>query len=259
MLPAVDAAARYEVLATRVHAWTMVEWHRAIRSAIDTGRRIVVAGQNLHGVSVYHRDAAMRRLHGRAYVRVDGMPLILWGRLLGYPLRREHRVTWVDWMPVLMHHAEEAGWRVFYLGAEPGVARRGAEALRRRFPGLQIRTHHGSFDTTPGSRDNGHVLRRIESSAPHLLLVGMGMPRQERWVLANVDRLSVPAVLTCGAAIEYFAGTRPIPPRWIGGVGLEWLYRLARDPRRLGRRYLIEPWGLLGLAVRDLRWRRDRR
>jgi N-acetylglucosaminyldiphosphoundecaprenol N-acetyl-beta-D-mannosaminyltransferase len=98
------------------------------------------------------------------------------------------------------------------------------------------------------------VLELIRQHNPDVLIVGMGMPRQERWLLANHDKLAAPVLLTSGAAIDYVAGEIPTPPRWLGPLGLEWLYRLASEPRRLWRRYLLEPWFAVALFVRDL-WR----
>lgn len=255
-LKVVDPALRFiELLGTRVYPLTIADLHDLISAAIAEARRVVIASQNLHGIYVFHRSEAMRSLHRKALPRIDGMPLVFLGRLLGYPVHREHRVTWVDWMEPLMVEASRKGWRVFYLGGRPGVVDDGVAILRARVPELEIQFAHGHFDARPGSPENEAVLAAIEAYEPHILLVGMGMPRQEAWIDANLDRLHVNAVLTCGAAIEYVAGAMPTPPRWMGRFGLEWLYRLGSDPRRLAKRYLIEPWSLSGLFVSDV-WRR---
>jgi N-acetylglucosaminyldiphosphoundecaprenol N-acetyl-beta-D-mannosaminyltransferase len=158
----------------------------------------------------------------------------------------------MDWMDPFCREAATRGWRVFYLGSKEGVAEAGAKILRQRHPGLRMVTHHGYVDTTPGSAGSLEVLATISAAQPDVLLVGMGMPLQERWVLAHHESLEVPVVLTCGAAIEYVAGVMPTPPRWLGRLGLEWLYRLVSAPRRLWRRYLIEPWSVLGVAAKDV-------
>jgi N-acetylglucosaminyldiphosphoundecaprenol N-acetyl-beta-D-mannosaminyltransferase len=220
---------------------------------VGSGRQLVAAYQNLHGIRMYHRDPSFRALHDRSHVLIDGLPLVMWGKLLGYPLRRRHRVTWVDWLPRLLAHAAERQWSVYYLGAGPGVAEQGAAVFRERLPDLELRTHHGYFD--PEGEENDRVVADINDWTTDILLVGMGMPRQEQWLLENLDRLRPPAVFTCGAAIEYFAGTMPQPPRWMGPVGLEWLRRLLAEPGRLWKRYLLEPWSLLPHAVRDIRER----
>lgn len=98
--------------------------------------------------------------------------------------------------------------------------------------------------------ENERVLARINAWHPDILLVGMGMGRQERWVLENRDRLDVPVVAVCGACIEYFAGSVKTAPRWLGPLGLEWAFRLLSDPRRFAWRYLVEPWLAIAFLVR---------
>src|SRR5690625_2620345 len=98
------------MLGARVCALTIADLHRLVGDAIALDRQIVVTSQNMHGIRMYHRHEMVRQLHAQAYTRIDGMPLILFGRLLGYPLRREHRVTWVDWIEPLMTTAAEERW-----------------------------------------------------------------------------------------------------------------------------------------------------
>jgi N-acetylglucosaminyldiphosphoundecaprenol N-acetyl-beta-D-mannosaminyltransferase len=258
-LPESPKDKRFRLLGVEVHALSADDLHQLMRRAIADRKRISVVSQNLHGVYSYHREPAMKDLHARSFVRVDGIPILWWGKLLGYRFRAEHRMGWVDWMPRFLDTASAASWRVFYLGAPPGIAAEGANRLLARFPAATIGTHHGHFDQRPDSSQNGAVLRTINDFRPDILLVGMGMPRQERWVLQNRERLDVPVVVTCGAAIEYFAGTMKTPPRWTGALGVEWLYRLISEPRRLAKRYLLEPWALLPLVARDLYWLAVRR
>lgn len=251
-IPPAVPAPECELLGVRVSPMTMDEIHTAIRQTIARDGKLVVVSQNLHGVFVYHRNEKMRALHARAIPRIDGMSLVMAGRILGLPLRREHRITWMDWIDPLMSEAVRNGWRVFYLGSRPDVMARGIEVLRGRHPGLEITGRDGYFDASAGSEGNESVLDDIARARPHILMVGMGMPRQEAWVHDNLERIEANVILTCGAAIDYVAGMIPTPPRWMGQVGLEWLYRLASEPRRLGYRYLVEPWYLGGLFLRDL-------
>lgn len=242
----------YTILGSRVNALAIEDLHQIISETIATGRKCIIASQNLHGVYMARRDERMRSFYQCAdYVRIDGMPLVLWARFLGYPLTREHRVTWVDWLKPLLCEAASRGWRVFYLGSKPGVADAGAKRLRAEVPGVQLETAHGYFDPRPESKENQRVVEEINAFAPHILMVGMGMPRQERWILDNFESLGANVFLPCGACIDYIAGVIPTPPRWMGRSGLEWLARLVSEPRRLWRRYLVEPWFLVDLFVRD--------
>lgn len=241
---------KYRLLGVPVEARDMEGWQALVADAVASRIRLLVAYQNLHGVHMYHREPEFRALHDRSHVLIDGLPLVLWGKLLGYPLRRSDRLTGVDWVPPLLAHAAERQWRVYYLGGRPGVAEQGAAVLRERLPDLRLRTRHGYFDAH--GEENDRVVADINGSKAEILLVGMGMPRQEQWVLQNIARLRPVAVLTCGATIEYFAGTIATPPRWTGPMALEWLGRLLTEPARMWKRYLLEPWSLFPHAARDL-------
>jgi N-acetylglucosaminyldiphosphoundecaprenol N-acetyl-beta-D-mannosaminyltransferase len=171
--------------------------------------------------------------------------------MIGLQLRREHRATSLDFMPLLLPMAVEKSWRIYYLGSRPEVAERAALKLRALYRGLQIRAHHGYFDVSKSSEENREVLADITSFAPHLLLVGMGMPRQEIWILENRAELFANVISPCGAHMDYVADEIPTAPRWLALIYLEWLYRLIAEPRRLWYRYLVEPWFLMKLLVRE--------
>lgn len=248
------APERIRLTGAPVDPLTMEELEEQIAAAIGDRRRLIVGHQNLHGLYLWPRAAAMRRFAELAdRVFIDGMALVALARGLGHPVTRAHRVTYADWIDPLMAVCAREGWRVVHVGGRPGVGERAASELRRRHPGLSI-------DSTPGYLDadqSRRIVDRIADDPPQLLLVGMGMPRQEAWVVDHADRLPAIVVLTCGACMDYVAGAIATPPRWLGRWGLEWLYRLASEPRRLAARYLWEPWPVLLRYLR--RWRRERR
>lgn len=234
---------RVSFLGIQVEALSMPELNAIVAGAIESGERLIVANHNLHSIYLYHHDSKMQAFYAAAdHIHADGMAVVALARLLGIPLRREHRVTFVDWMGPLSYAAATNGWRVFYLGSQPGIAERGAEALRLRYPGLKIETAHGFFDPSPASAEAEALVVRIKAWQPHLLITGMGMPRQEHWIIDHAHKLPPCVVLNGGAALDYFAGVIPTPPRWAGRCGLEWLFRLFAEPRRLWSRYLVEPW-----------------
>jgi N-acetylglucosaminyldiphosphoundecaprenol N-acetyl-beta-D-mannosaminyltransferase len=242
--------ASYQLLGVRVHAMTVDDLYATVERAVREERRWVIGNHNLHSVYLYHRHGEMRRFCDDAdYVFIDGMPLVALGRMLGFGLHRRHRFTSADWANPFMQRAAENGWRVFLLGSRPGVAERAADVLRGATPGLEVATAHGHFDVSPGSPESEAVLSSIRQFRPHVLIVGMGMPLQERWINENRDRIEANAILNLGAVLDYVSGAVPTPPRWLGRVGFEWLGRLAYEPRRLWRRYLVEPWFLLPLVL----------
>jgi len=248
------------MLGVKVQALTMSELNECIAEAVSRDERCIIANHNLHSVYLYHHDTKMREYYKRAEnVHIDGFPLIYMGKVLGLPLSGRHRVGYIDWVDSLMSEAANSGWRVFYVGSRPGVASRAAEILRSRIPGLEIETNDGYFDSSKGSRESVALCDRVNAYAPHVLMVGMGMPKQEHWILDHYQKLNVNAILNAGACVDYVAGVIPTPPRWLGPLGLEWTFRMVSEPRRLWRRYLLEPWSVLGLFAKDiLRARRKR-
>lgn len=243
----------HRLLGVRVSAMTVPQMHDLIDDAVTRRERFMMVSQNLHSVYTVHRDEHLRRAQELATrIRIDGIPIVYFGRMLGLPLAPKHRTGWMDWLDPFMRTAVERGWRVHYVGSKPGIADRGGEILRERYPGLVIETDHGYFPLEPGEAAFEAVVDRVRTNAPDVLIVGMGMPRQERFLLHVYDRVDVPVLLTAGACIDYVVGVIPVPPRWLGVLGLEWVFRLVSEPRRLWRRYLLEPWFAVGLFFRDV-------
>lgn len=241
-----------QLLGVQVNLLSMSQLNYLIEQIISDDRQNIIANHNLNSVYIYHHNSIMQNFYRLAdYVHVDGMALIYLGKLLKLPCKRIHRVTYADWIWSLMVKAEEQGWRVMYLGSKPGIADQGASVLRNIYPSLQIVTQHGYFSLESNNSDNQMVIEKIQSYKPNILMVGMGMPRQEKWILENYAQIKANVILPCGACIDYVAGEVPTPPRWMGKVGLEWLYRLITEPKRLWRRYLFESWFIIPVFLRE--------
>ena len=244
---------RYNFLDICVDAITRTDLDAIVADSIKNERRLLIGNHNLHSLYLFHQSAVMRSFYAAAdRVHVDGIFIIWLAKLLGVPLRTEHRTGYLDWLPSMMTVVRDRGWRVFYLGSRPGILEDGLRKLREQYPGLQIEGRHGYFDKSVRSLDNLDVLTEIAQYQPDLLMVGMGMPIQEEWIVQNIGHLPVSTVVACGALIDYVAGVIPTPPRWLGPAGLEWAFRLFTEPRRLSRRYLIEPWKIALLVRRHL-------
>ncbi|MGF1541123.1 MAG: WecB/TagA/CpsF family glycosyltransferase, partial [Pleurocapsa sp.] len=243
----------YQLLGVQVNLLDMNQLNSLIVKAVKHQTKWIIANHNLNSLYIYHHNSQMRAFYNQAnYIHIDGMALVLLGKLLGIPCQRKHRVTYADWVWSLMEKAVEQDWRILYLGAKPGVADKGAEILQNQYPNLQIDTIHGYFNPAPDNSENQIVLDKINFYQPHVLMVGMGMPRQEQWILDNIDRINTNVILPSGACIDYVAGAIKTPPRWMGKIGLEWLYRLITEPNRLWKRYLIEPWFIAWLFLKEL-------
>jgi N-acetylglucosaminyldiphosphoundecaprenol N-acetyl-beta-D-mannosaminyltransferase len=202
------------------------------------GGRALVAHANITGLNLAYEQGWLRDFYNRCdLVYCDGMGVMLGARFLGQ--RIPERYTLADWVWPLADQAAQRGVALYLLGNPPGVAARAAESLRRRFPSLRIAgAQHGFFDKTPGSPQNQAVVEQINAAQPGILLLGFGMPLQERWLLENWPSLNVNVAITCGALFEYLSGDLPRGPRWMTGHYLEWLARLLISPRRYARRYL---------------------
>ena len=235
-----------DLLGIRIQALSKRDLVEAVSSAVPGAAPSIIGNHNLHSLYLWLHESRMREFYTQAdYIHIDGMSIVLLGRLLGLPLRREHRTGYMDFLPILANEAVRRDWRIFYLGSKPGVAEKAARILRDQYPGLQIFTHHGHFEVKQNGPENQSVLAEIRAYAPHILMVGMGMPRQEAWVIENRKDIASRAVFCCGALLDYVAGEIPTPPRWIGLLGFEWLYRLLSEPERLWQRYLLEPWSVI--------------
>jgi N-acetylglucosaminyldiphosphoundecaprenol N-acetyl-beta-D-mannosaminyltransferase len=227
-----------------------------VAECITTQRKVVIGTHNLHSLCLHSSSssdaASFRRFYSDAqYTLADGMSIVVLGRLQGQRISRRHRVTYNDWLPLMLSLAVQSGWRVFYLGSTAPVAAKGATVLRARFPGLQLDFHHGHFDARHDSDSNKKVLAEVSKYRPHILFVGMGMPRQEKWIQDNRNEIEANVILPSGATLDYVAGAKRMAPRWMGEFGLEWAFRLATEPRRLAYRYLGEPWGLLSAVMNN--------
>jgi N-acetylglucosaminyldiphosphoundecaprenol N-acetyl-beta-D-mannosaminyltransferase len=233
-----------EIFGVKVTPTTMEDLFTLMDRSVAAKDQVVIASLNLHGMYKLFKDEIFRSLHDdpKTCVHIDGTPIIWLGKAAGLSLNNEHRTGWIDWFLPLMERAQRSGWRVYYLGGTEEVLTGGLARLRGEFPELAIDGHNGYFDARPGSAANTAVVDHINRFEPHILIVGMGMGRQEHWISANRENLRTNCIGTCGACMEYFAGVVPTAPRWLAPLGLEWLYRLLSDPARFWRRYLVEPW-----------------
>ncbi len=165
----------------------------------------------------------------------DGMSIVWGARLIGRPV--PVKLTLSDLIHPIAEYAAQNGMGLYLLGGKPGVAARAADALVQRNPTLRIvGTHHGFF----GSEENATIVESINRAKPHILLVGMGAPYQEKWVGDNLGALKVPVCIPCGGLFNFLSGATPRAPHWMSDNGLEWFFRLCVEPRRLWKRYSYE-------------------
>jgi N-acetylglucosaminyldiphosphoundecaprenol N-acetyl-beta-D-mannosaminyltransferase len=231
-----------------------------VARGVAARERVLVLSGNAHFFNLcrkhpWLRQFAIQRATG---IRVDGAGVRLARRLAGLPCPA--RCTWADFAWTFGQFCAVHHFRPFLLGSAPGVADLAAREWRERTPGLEFAgCHHGYFDMSRGGTENESLLAAIAATRPDVLIVGCGMPLQERWIDDNWPRLDVPAILTAGAAFDYVSGRLRRPPAWMRAAGLEWLGRWAVEPRRLTRRYLVGvPTFLAHASAEAVRWRMRR-
>lgn len=227
------------ILGVDVHPLATEAVHARIARAIEGGGHELVLNANVHALNLARAEPWFRDfLNAAQVVFCDGAGVMLGARILGAHI--PERITYADWMWQLAGLAEQRGWSFFFLGARPGVAEGAAASLRARHPDLRIAgVHHGYFDSAAGSAENRAVVEAINRAAPDILVMGLGMPLQERWLRENWADVDARVALSGGAVFDYLSGGLRRAPRWMTEHGLEWLGRLAIEPRRLWRRYLL--------------------
>lgn len=217
----------------------------AIRGFLCAGRSHQIVTVNLDFLSIAERNDEFRELVNSSDLAVaDGMPLIWLSRLRGQPL--PERVTGVELVDACCDIAAESRQGVFLMGAAPGVAQAAAQRLQERHPDLRI---VGTYSPPMGAmkrHDDEHLVRMIREAAPGFLFVALGAPRQDLWIRAHLEELNVPVTMGVGCTLDLLAGVTNRAPSWMQAVGLEWAYRLVREPRRLWRRYLLNDLPLFG-------------
>jgi N-acetylglucosaminyldiphosphoundecaprenol N-acetyl-beta-D-mannosaminyltransferase len=190
---------------------------------------------NADCLNIAWRDPAYKAtLRACDRVFADGIGLRLGGRMLGFELRDNLNGT--DLYPLLCEAAAKAGRSLYLLGARPGIAAAAGEAMRSRFPGLLIA---GSRDGYFTARDEPAVVEEINRSGAAILLVALGAPRQEQWIARNRDRLAPLVAMGVGGLFDFYSGRIRRAPPWMREIGMEWVYRLLQEPRRMWRRYII--------------------
>ncbi|HWE37744.1 MAG TPA: WecB/TagA/CpsF family glycosyltransferase [Isosphaeraceae bacterium] len=217
----------------------------AIGDLIEAREPSYLVSVNLNYAMLTHRDPRLRAVNdGAALALADGMPLLWAARWRGTPL--PERVAGSDLIFALAGLAAERGYGVFLLGGAPGVGDAAAANLRARYPGLRIvGTASPPFrDLTAAEHDE--LIATIRAARPELLLVAFGQPKGELWVAEHCRALGVPVCAQLGASIDFAAGRVRRAPQFLRRTGLEWAFRLALEPRRLGGRYLRNALFLLG-------------
>jgi N-acetylglucosaminyldiphosphoundecaprenol N-acetyl-beta-D-mannosaminyltransferase len=236
------------VLGVAIDRVTAAEAFARVEGFVRDGRPRQIATVNLDFLRLAQHDQRFRDTLANAdLVLADGMPVVWLSRLAGTPL--PERVTGVDLLDGCAALAAARGYRIFLLGAAPGVAADAAAALEKRHPGLEIA---GALTPPMGpfsAETDASLLAAVRAAQPQLLFVALGAPRQDLWLHDHLAELAVPVCVGVGGAFDILSGRLNRAPRWMQRAGLEWLFRLAQEPSRLWRRYLLGDLPLLARAL----------
>jgi len=228
-----------KLLGIHVDDITLSEFLTTIKKTVSTGQKKIFANVNVNAINIAYEQGWYRDFFNQCdIVFCDGYGVKLAAALCGFTIRE--RITSADMMWRLAEFSEKKEITLFFLGSKPGVAEKAAAQLQARNPRLQILgCYHGFFEKSPASDENRTVISMINACKPDVLILGMGMPMQERWLVDNWDGINAHVALTGGAVFDYVSGELKRAPRWMTDHGLEWLGRLFIEPRRLWKRYII--------------------
>lgn len=224
-------AERVNILGVDVDAVTMAEAVDVVRRAMDTRAGVMVATANAEMLMRATHDEELRRiLNASALVVPDGAGTVWAARHLGHAM--PERVAGYDLAQELLRCAPAEGRRVYFFGSAPGVAEKAKAKAEQLYPGIEIvGVRNGFFSPA----DNAAIIAEIRAARPDLLLVALGVPKQEKWIAAHIAELDVPVAIGVGGTLDVMAGVMKRAPYWMQRAKLEWLFRGLMQPKRAGR------------------------
>lgn len=242
--------ARMKFMNTEIDNLTMQETLQAINQLIQENKSSYVVTPNVDHIVQLETNRELQEVYkNAALILTDGKPLLWIANWYGTPIKE--KISGSDLFPLLCNMAAAKGYKMFFLGAAEGVAKRAAENLTMKYKGLQVvGTYSPPFGFENNQNEMDKIKNMIKASKPDILIVGLGCPKQEKFMYHHCKELGVPISLGLGASFDFEAGNIKRAPRWMANHGLEWLFRITQDPRRMAKRYLVNDRKILGLAIK---------
>ncbi|RKG74847.1 exopolysaccharide biosynthesis glycosyltransferase EpsA [Corallococcus terminator] len=234
---------------------TFPEAVQAIGDLVDAHQGGYVFTANVDHVVLAETNTRFRDAYSKATISVvDGMPIVWASRMLDVPL--PERIAGSDLILPLVKLGAERKWRIFLLGAGPGVAEKVGRQFQAQYPGIEVVGWDSPMvNLDAGDAQNDPIVAKIREQDPHLLFVALGSPKQEVWISQVAQKLGPTVAIGIGAGFDFIAGTAKRAPEWIAKAGFEWLYRLTNEPKRLWRRYILNDSQFGVILLREL-WQR---
>jgi|HubBroStandDraft_6_1064221.scaffolds.fasta_scaffold188332_2 N-acetylglucosaminyldiphosphoundecaprenol N-acetyl-beta-D-mannosaminyltransferase len=249
--PASPRRRRVRIGPVDIDALGLAEAIDAIEELVARRRGGMIFTPNVDHVVLADENPLLREAYAEADLSlVDGVPVMWAARALGSPL--PEKVSGSDLVRPLVARAAERGWGIYFLGGRPGVAAKAKEILEREFPGVRIvGVSSPDIDLSRDVSEQADAIAAVRAAQPDLLFLALGAPKQEIWGRRIRDAVAPAVILGVGASLDFVAGEAKRAPRWMSSVGLEWLYRLAQEPRRMWRRYLVRDPRFVAIVVRQ--------
>lgn len=241
---------RMKFLNTEIDNLTMNETIEKIEHLILNKKPSYIVTPNVDHIVKLEDDKEFRQVYKEAdLILTDGMPLVWISKIKKTPIKE--KVSGSDLFPEVCNLAAERGYKLFLLGAAEGVAARAAENLKKKYEGINIvGTYSPSYGFENDEYEIQKIIEIINKVKPDILAVGLGAPKQEKFLYKYKNRLNVPVSLAIGASIDFEAGNISRAPRWMQNIGLEWFYRLCKEPRRMFKRYIIEDIKIIKITIK---------
>ncbi|WP_394883438.1 WecB/TagA/CpsF family glycosyltransferase [Clostridium baratii] len=238
---------RIKFLNIEVDNLTMNEAINEVDKLIQKKASSYVVTPNVDHIVKLEKDEEFKDVYKNAdLILTDGMPLIWISKLKGNPIKE--KVSGSDFFPKVCELANNKGYSVFLLGAAEGVAAKAAENLRKKYKNLNIvGTYSPSYGFEKKNDEIEEIIEMVKNCKPDILAVGLGAPKQEKFLYNYRDKLNVPISLAIGASIDFEAGNIERAPKWMQKSGLEWFYRLIKEPKRMFKRYIIDDTKILSI------------
>lgn len=249
--PAERFANRVTLLGVSIDNITWNETLQAINSLVAQRKPAFIVTPNVDHIVRLQHDHDFNIIYANAaLVLADGMPLLWGSRFLGQPIKE--KISGSDLVPKISELAANRGYRLFLLGGREGAASGAAKVLQDRHPGIQIAgCYCPPFGFEHDAVENHKIIELIKAAQPDILLVGLGSPKQEKWIARHYQEIRVPVCIGIGVTFEFIAGMVKRAPAWMQRSGLEWLWRLMMEPKRLWRRYLIQDMRYFFLLLKE--------
>lgn len=240
-----------DICGVNIHNITSVEAVRLTDQLVQLRGNAIVVTPNVDHIVKLQSDTDFMRIYREAsLVLADGMPLLWASRMLGDPIKEKISGSDIFWDICKM--ASEKHYGLFLLGGRPGAANGAADVLKKKYPGIRITgTYCPPFGFENDPEENARIISIIRSAKPDILFVGLGAPKQEKWIYTHRREYDAPVSMGIGVTFEFACGMVKRAPLWMQKSGLEWLWRLLMEPGRLWRRYLLEDTKFFLLVLRQ--------